>query len=554
VGHAGGDYIYDLYNIYKTLMTQHLLTFLILTPVAASLLGLFVPAGYKKTFQYGALAVSFIQVLLLVLIFQSYSNETTTFRLAEKVSWITLDMGTWGFLQAEYFVALDGMSLAMVSLSVMIMLIAVISSFTIDKNIKGYFVLLLILNGAIIGSFCALDLLLFYLFFEFMLLPMYFLIGIWGGPKREYASIKFFLYTLLGSIFILIAIIALYLSAKNPTSTDQQLIHTFNILHLTDPNNFIAGSMLHPDSTWTLGIYSARSWVFLLLFVGFAIKLPMVPFHTWLPDAHVEAPTAISVILAALLLKIGAYGLARLAFPVFPDAVVEFSWFIGFMGLVSIIYGALNALASKDLKRLIAYSSVSHMGFVLLGLASGTTEGISGAVYQMVSHGIIAAMLFLLAGVLYDRTNDRQIDHYSGLSSKLPAYGAFVLIAFFASMGLPGFSGFIAEIMIFLGAFKSQSANQLIPSWMAIVATSGLILGAAYYLWTIQRMFFGKFSVKIPDVTLPDLDQREYIMLLPLAFIALFFGIFPQPLLDIINPFAEQLAETLTRFSTTLKP
>lgn len=535
-------------------MKQHLLTILIFLPVFAALAGLIIPANNRKTFQYGALFISLIQILLLFLIIQSYNQETSTFRLIEKISWITLDMGTWGLLQAEYFVALDGMSLAMVSLSVIVMLVAVISSFTIDKNIKGYFILLLILNGAIIGSFCALDLLLFYLFFEFMLLPMYFLIGIWGGPKREYASIKFFLYTLLGSLFILIAIIALYLSVKSPDSTEQQLVHTFNILHLTDSNNFISGSILHPDSLATFGIYSARSWVFLLLFVGFAIKLPMVPFHTWLPDAHVEAPTAISVILAALLLKIGGYGLARLAFPVFPDAVVEFSWFIGFMGLLSIIYGALNALASKDLKRLIAYSSVSHMGFVLLGLASGTTEGISGAVYQMVSHGIISAMLFLLAGVLYDRTSDRQIENYSGLSSKLPAYGAFVLIAFFASMGLPGFSGFIAEIMIFLGAFKSSSVNQLIPSWMAIAATSGLILGAAYYLWTIQRMFFGKFSVKLPDVLLTDLNPREYIMLLPLAIIALFFGIFPQPLLDIINPFAEQLAETLSSFSSTLKP
>ncbi len=535
-------------------MMQHLLTSLIFLPVFAALLGIFIPASYRKTFQYGALIISLIQILILVLIFQSYSNETTAFRLTEKISWITLDMGTWGLLQADYFLALDGMSLAMISLSVIVMLIAVISSFTIDKNIKGYFVLLLILNGAIIGSFCALDLLLFYLFFEFMLLPMYFLIGIWGGPKREYASIKFFLYTLLGSIFILIAIITLYLSAKNPASTDQQLIHTFNILHLSDPNNFITGSILHPDSTWTLGFYSARLWVFLLLFIGFAIKLPMVPFHTWLPDAHVEAPTAISVILAALLLKIGGYGLARLAFPVFPDAVVEFSWLIGLMGLLSIIYGALNALASKDLKRLIAYSSVSHMGFVLLGLASGTTEGISGAVYQMVSHGIISAMLFLLAGVLYDRTKDRQIDNYSGLSSKIPAYSAFVLIAFFASMGLPGFSGFIAEILIFLGAFQSQHANQFLPSWMAIAATSGLLLGAAYFLWTIQRMFFGKFSMKNSYTNLLDLDRREYIMLLPLAFLTLFFGIFPQPLLNIINPFAEQLAEILSKFSTTLKP
>src|SRR6478609_9299550 len=244
-------------------MTQYLLTILIFLPVFAALTGLFVPANQKKLFQYGSLLVSIAQVLILILILQSYNQESSPFRLAEKVSWITLDMGTWGTFQAEYFVALDGMSLAMITLSVVIMLIAVISSFTIDKNIKGYFILLLILNGAIIGTFCALDLLLFYLFFEFMLLPMYFLIGIWGGPKREYASIKFFLYTLLGSIFILIAIITLYLSAQSLASTSEQLVHTFNILHLSDLNNFVPGSILHPDSTWSLWSYSARSWVFL---------------------------------------------------------------------------------------------------------------------------------------------------------------------------------------------------------------------------------------------------------------------------------------------------
>ncbi len=536
---------------------QHLLTTLIFTPIAAALLALFIPAAAKKTFQYGTLGVSIIQVFILILILQSYSTSSLAdsgFRLAEKYSWITLDMGAWGQFRAEYFVALDGMSLTLIALSVIVMLIATISSFTIEKNIKGYFILLLILNGAIMGSFCALDLLLFYLFFEFMLLPMYFLIGMWGGPKREYASIKFFLYTLLGSLFILIAIIALYLSVQNPESTGEQIVHSFNILHLTDSKNFIGGSILHPDSPWMLGPYSARMWAFLLLFIGFAIKLPMVPFHTWLPDAHVEAPTAISVILAALLLKIGGYGLARLAFPVFPDAVVEFSWLIGLMAVLSIIYGALNALASKDLKRLIAYSSVSHMGFVLLGLVSVTTEGVSGAVYQMFSHGIISAMLFLLAGVLYDRTKDRQIENYSGLSAHVPAFTAFVMVAFFASMGLPGFSGFMAEILVLLGAFKSHSVNFMIPGWMAIVATSGLLLAAAYYLWTIQRMFFGKFSIKVADVTLPDLNQREYIMLLPLAIMALCFGIFPQLLLNIINPFAEHLVSLLSSFSSPLKP
>ncbi|MDZ7649002.1 MAG: NADH-quinone oxidoreductase subunit M [Cytophagales bacterium] len=315
----------------------------------------------------------------------------------------SVELGSWGTLQAEYFVALDGLSLPLVALSVFIMLIATVSSWTIYKNHKGYFLLLLILNAAILGSFCALDFLLFYVFFEFMLLPMYFLIGIWGGPKREYASIKFFLYTLLGSIFILIVMIGLYLSVKTPES-GERIVHTFNVLHMQNITNLIPGTALAIDSSSQLGWYSLRFWAFLLLFIGFMIKLPAVPFHTWLPDAHVEAPTPISVILAALLLKFGGYGLLRFAYPIFPDGAIHFGWLVGLIGLVSIIYGALNALASKDLKRLIAYSSVSHMGFVLLGIASATVEGVTGAIYQMVSHGIISAMLFLLAGVLYDRT------------------------------------------------------------------------------------------------------------------------------------------------------
>jgi NADH-quinone oxidoreductase subunit M len=302
---------------------------------------------------------------------------------------------------------------------------------------------------------------------------------------------------------------------------------------------------LDPNNTWLIGNWSARSWAFLFLFIGFAIKLPMVPFHTWLPDAHVEAPTSVSVILAALLLKIGAYGLLRIAYPIFPEAALHLSWLVALFGVISIVYGALNAMASKDLKRLIAYSSVSHMGFVLLGIASMTTEGVSGSIYQMISHGIISAMLFLLAGVLYDRTHDRIISNYSGLASKMPGYFAVILIAFFASMGLPGFSGFIAEVLVFLGAFKSNSANGLIHESFAIVATLGLILGAAYYLWALQRMFFGPLNLKGGSTTeqLTDLTTREYGMLIPLGVAALAFGIFPQPLLNWINPFAQQFID-----------
>ncbi len=525
---------------------QHLISFLIFLPISAALLGLFVPPEKKDFFRFLALAVSILQVIILLFIFQSYYTTNTAFRLVEKTSWITLHVGAWGSFKAEYFVGLDGLSLSMVFLAVLVTLIAGIASWTIDKQVKGYFILFLLLNGAVIGSFCALDLLLFYLFFEFMLLPMYFLIGIWGGPRREYASIKFFLYTLLGSILILIVVIALYISVKDPASTPDSITHSFNMLYMRDPSNFIEGSLLHHASGWMLGPFSARLWAFLLLFIGFAIKLPMVPLHTWLPDAHVEAPTPVSVLLAALLLKIGGYGLLRLAYPVFPDGAVYFSWWVGLFGVISIIYGAMNALASKDLKRLIAYSSVSHMGFVILGIASVTVEGISGAVYQMFSHGIISAMLFLLAGVISDRTHDRLIENYSGLSAKMPIYTGFIIVAFFASLGLPGFSGFIAEILTLLGAFSSPAVNKLLPVWMAIVAISGLLLSASYYLWTIQRMFYGKFNYKADSTfVLHDLDRREYSTLLPLALLALCFGIFPQLLLDFINPFAEQTVQAV---------
>lgn len=531
---------------------MYLLSLLIFIPIGTALLALFIPSRFGSNFRFITLSANIVQVIILLLILSQYNYEGG-FQLIEKIPWISMDLGSWGQLQAEYFVALDGLSLSMVALSVFILLIATVSSWTLEKNRKGYFVLLLILNGAIIGSFCALDFLLFYVFFEFMLLPMYFLIGIWGGVKREYASIKFFLYTLLGSILILIVIVALYISVKTPESSDRA-VHTFNVLHMQDVNNLIPDSLLALDSIKLLGSFSFRYWAFLLLFIGFIIKLPAVPFHTWLPDAHVEAPTPISVILAALLLKFGGYGLLRFAYPIFPDAAIHFSWFVGLVGLISIIYGALNALSSKDLKRLIAYSSVSHMGFVLLGIASATVEGITGALYQMFSHGIISAMLFLIAGVLYDRTGDRMIGNYSGLASKMRSYSAFVLIAFFASMGLPGFAGFMGEVMIFFGAFQSSSVNGLIPVWMAITATAGLLLGAAYYLWTIQRMFYGPFSVKNVTVDLTDLTSREYSMLLPLALAALVFGILPQLLLNYVNPFAAEFVDNLFQMGNLLTP
>lgn len=510
--------------------------------MAIGLLLLAVPVRLRGVFRWSALLASVAQVVVFVFLLRSF-DAAQPWQAMEQTPWFSIDLGTWGKLQATYLVAIDGLSVGLVGLSVLVLLIAVGSSWHVQENIKGYWSLLLILNGSIIGSFCALDLLLFYVFFEFMLIPMYFLIGIWGGPRREYASIKFFLYTLAGSIFILIGIILVYLSYQDPTQP--AVAHTFNILHIYQPLQLLIDSPLYSTDA-TLGSY--RGWVFGLFFIGFAIKLPAVPLHTWLPDAHVEAPTAISVVLAALLLKIGGYGLIRFVYPVLPDAAQHFSPWVAAVGLLSIIYGAMNALASKDLKRLVAYSSVSHMGFVLLGLASGTSEGTAGAIYQMISHGLISAMLFLLVGVLYDRTHDREINHYSGLAERMKPFTAFVLIAFFASMGIPGFSGFIGELMVFLGAFRAAGLGAF-GMWVALAATVGLLLGAAYYLWTLQRMFFGPFHSRAGEHNLLPLTAREYALLLPLAVATVVLGLFPQLLLHYINPFVQKFLSAFPALS-----
>lgn len=550
---------------------NYTLSSLIFLPLLAALVVLLMPTRMQQGIKAVTLGGTLLQLAVAVWLYlgfdgASVANGQTGYQFVEKLNWIGFSLGNLGRFQIEYFVGVDGVSIGMVLLTGIVGVIGVISSWNITKNVKGYFLLYLLLMTSVMGCFLALDFFLFYLFFEFMLLPMYFLIGIWGGPKREYAALKFFIYTLIGSLFILVVMIGLYTSVIDPEATAQQMglvgqnvpasldlirqmqqmlqqgtiaeadmVRTFSIPAMMEPANFIPGSLLHVFSGVTLFDLPLRFVAFLLVLAGFLIKVPSVPVHTWLPDAHVEAPTPISVLLAAILLKVGGYGLIRIVYPVFPDAGAYFSTFVGGLGVLSIIYGALCALAMNDLKKLIAYSSVSHMGFVLLGLASLTNEGVNGAIYMMFSHGLISAMLFLVVGVIYDRAHDRMILNFRGLAKRMPAYTAFVVVAFFASLGLPGFSGFVAELLVLLGSFSAPEATGMLPRWMAVVAVIGLLLSAAYYLWALQRMFFGKYWI-FPELRekaiISDLTKREYLMLVPLAILALLFGIFPHLLLD----------------------
>lgn len=513
-------------------MNNILLSTLIFLPIISAALVLLLPNAYKDSFKWISVLVSIINLLNIFTLYNTFDRKLTSFQFLEQYEWIRMGLGSLGTLSIDYILGVDGINLPMVLLSGIIFLAGSIASFSIEHRPKAYHALYLLLSGSVIGCFVALDFFLFFIFFEFMLLPMYFLIGIWGGERREYAAIKFFIYTFVGSIFILIVMIGLAMSVSD-TFFSQELgtvVHTFDFRFLGDFKNYISGSLLSPDSTQHIFGISARLFAFILLLIGFGIKLPAVPLHTWLPDAHVEAPTPVSVILAGILLKVGAYGFIRIAYGFFPDIAFEYTYIVAGAGVLSIIYGAFNALAQEDLKKMIAYSSVSHMGFVLLGLSSLTAEGINGAIYQMFGHGILSAMLFLIAGVIYDRTHNRLIDNFRGLSSKMPLYTMAVTVGFFGALGLPSLPGFIGEFFTIMGGFQSK----VLPDWVPMLATLGLVLSAGYFLWTLQKMFFGKFWVNRNQEThMKDLDIREIVMLYGLAALALIFGIFPNLIFDI---------------------
>jgi NADH-quinone oxidoreductase subunit M len=413
-----------------------------------------------------------------------------------------------------YFMGADGLSVPMLFLTALLSFISIIASFGIKDRVKEYFAWFLLLEVGMMGVFCALDFFLFYVFWEIMLVPMYFLIGVWGGPRREYAAIKFFLYTLFGSVFMLIGILALYFTTG-----------TLDMMELIAKNSMYA--------------YTFQLWVFAAFFIGFAIKVPVFPFHTWLPDAHVEAPTAVSVILAGILLKMGTYGLLRISFPMFPKAAHEFAIPIAILGMIGIIYGALVSMAQKDLKKLVAYSSVSHMGYCMLGMAALTPLGISGCLFQMFSHGVITGALFLLVGVIYDRAHTREIAAFGGLGAKLPLYTGIFTLFGMASLGLPGMSGFVSEFMIFVGSFGSI----FVSKWIVILSVLGVILTAAYILRMIQKMFLGQFNTKWESLT--EINGREIFTIVPLAILTLLVGILPNTLNDFLRATVENLVNII---------
>ena len=478
-------------------MPTNVLTWMIFLPLIGAIVVLCLPRNAANLIRGTATFFTIPPLVMAVWLFQNFDRTTNEMQFVTKIPWIPS-------FNIQYFIGVDGISITMVLLTALLSFICIIASFGIEKAMKAYFALFLVLDAAMMGVFCALDFFLFFVFWEVMLLPMYFLIGIWGGPRREYAAIKFFLYTMVGSVLMLVAMLALYFYAEP---------HTFDMLELASRS-----------SSYSTGFQRA-AWI--ALFIGFAIKIPAFPFHTWLPDAHVEAPTAISVILAGVLLKMGTYGILRINYPILPAATLEFAfWLLIALGTWNIVYGALCAMAQTDFKKLIAYSSISHMGYVMFGMATMTSEGINGAVLQMFNHGTVTAMLFLLVGVIYDRAHHREINGFGGLAAIMPFYTGWTALAFFAAMGLPGLSAFISEVLVLLGGWRSYPA-------LTIVSASAVVLTAGYMLWTLQRIYLGKANEKYVD--LPDINGREIFTLVPLGIIVIVLGVYPRPVLDLIN-------------------
>lgn len=484
---------------------------------------LFIPKNNHNAIRWTALITTLVTFIFTLVLYSKFDTSVAGMQeqFSVHVPWIKQ-------FNINYSLAVDGISMPMILLTGLLFFLCIMSSWTITKSVKAYFALLLMLESTVFGVFMAMDFFLFYVYWEVMLLPMFFLIGIWGGENREYAAVKFFLYTFFGSIVMLVGIIALYYQAGS-----------FDILAMH-------GGKFTDLTVKMFGTEFAFNKIFFwAMFLGFAIKVPVFPFHTWLPHAHVQAPTAVSVILAGVLLKMGTYGFLRIAFPIFPAATVEYSTIIAILGVISVLYGAFCAMAQDDVKKLVAYSSVSHMGFVMLGLAAMTTQGMNGAVLQMFNHGTSTAMMFLMIGVIYERSHHRWIVRpdgtkgYGGLASHMPKYTTVFIIAMFASLGLPGLSGFISEALIFLGIYKKFTT-------ITVIAVLGLLIGAAYLLWMFKRMFFGEPSEEVKSYS--DMNAREIAYMVPLCIAVIVFGIYPSPILNIMKASVGALVETLSKY------
>lgn len=491
-----------------------ILTYLLFTPLVGAIILLFFKAENEKAIKYFGLAVSIIAFLISLFIYFNFNSESGDFQFIHKFKWIDS-------LNIFYQVGIDGMSLLLVLLTTFITPITLLSSWKgINKKVKEFTFFMLLLEVGVLGVFISLDLFLFYVFWELMLIPMYFIIGIWGGQERIYAAVKFFIYTMAGSLLMLVAIIWLAIHASNYLGG-----FTTNLIDL-----YTVAPLFSHD---------IQVYLFIAFAVSFAIKVPLFPFHTWLPDAHVQAPTAGSVILAGVLLKMGTYGFLRFNLPLFPEASMSFASTISVLAVIGIIYGALVAMVQTDMKKLVAYSSVAHLGFVMLGIFAMTQESVQGAIIQMINHGLSTGALFLLVGMIYERTHTREISYYGGIAKIVPLYSFFLMVVSLSSIGLPGLNGFVGEFLILLGSFKSTVLNNW---WFTIFAATGVIFAAVYLLWMYKRVVFGEVTnSKLND--LADLTKREVLVLVPIVIFIVWIGVYPGTFLKVSQKTTTKILE-----------